>query len=103
MNDLSYISSHFFTLSQNLSVKINTQSVSTFSPEISPLLELQEKKRKASIGLGDRLIDLESQDSSLPVSTLGHLIPLSCGHNGVPHYMEMEVYKYHLKNSGLFK
>jgi len=31
---------------------------------------------------------------------LGHMVPLSCGHNGTFNFTEYEYYRYHLRNAG---
>jgi hypothetical protein len=57
--------------------------------------DLEDKQIKA----GERFIELSDKTLQATTQVLGHLIPLSCGHNGVPKAVEIEAYEYHLRNS----
>jgi len=99
------INSILKSLACNLNAKIQ-YGASPRTTNTSPGLKLQESNvdKDPAQSLGDRLIDIEMQESSnKALFTLGHLVPLTCGHNGVPHYMELEVLKHHLKSSNLLK
>ena len=68
--------------------------------------EIEEYKDQEHT-LEDRLIEphdpsYEPLKSTGPFS-VGHLIPLNCGHNGVPNNNELEIYQQHLFHSGLFR
>jgi len=101
LEDLKIINSILKSLSSNLHAKIN-YGASPRTSDSSPTVKISETNvdKDPAQSLGDRLIDIESHKGVL---TLGHLVPLTCGHNGIPHYMELEVLKHHLKNSNLLK
>ena len=101
---MKVINSILKSLACNLNAKIH-YGASPRTSDSSPV-----KMSEASVDkdpaqtLGDRLIDIEMQGASQKaLFTLGHLVPLTCGHNGIPHYMELEILKHHLKNSNLLK
>ena len=99
------INSILKSLACNLNAKIQ-YGASPRTNNTSPSVKLQDSSvdKDPAQSLGDRLIDVEMQESSnKTLFTVGHLVPLTCGHNGIPHYMELEVLKHHLKSSPLLK
>jgi len=64
----------------------------------------QNEKMKARSGTGKLIQERETSYDPMDIAnstSLGHLIPLTCGHNGSLKIHEMEFYEYHLKNSRL--
>lgn len=66
-------------------------------------IELMPKNVKEELGqpLLEAQIDMEKRPRKDYSSTVGHLIPLCCGHNGNLRPLEIEIYEQYVKNAGL--
>jgi len=116
MEDLRLIQSMFSFLYNKLTEKANRNTITLNSKVLSDLEIGQDEITIQNATLNDKgkskegkLIqnkdkNKETFDGQVDLATssnLGHLIPLTCGHNGSFKLHEMEFYEYHLKNSKL--
>lgn len=112
MEDLELIGSIFSTFYQNLANNLNKSPSSRASSKVLNEMEnVQEDITVNNPTINERtrskaakLISKETLDDQIDFSSsmsLGHLIPLTCGHNGSLKPHEMEVYEYHIRNSKL--
>ena len=112
MDDLELIVTIFSSFYQTLASNLNRSPSNRTSSKV--LHELENGQEEITVNnptimertrsKAAKLISKETLDDQIDFSssmTLGHLIPLSCGHNGSLKPHEMEVYEYHLKNSKL--
>jgi len=112
MDDLELIMSIFSTFYQNLANNLNKSPTSRASSKVLNEMEnVQEDITVNNPTINERtrskaakLISKETLDDQIDFSSsmsIGHLIPLTCGHNGSMKAHEMEIYEYHIRNSKL--
>eukprot|EP00330_Aristerostoma_sp_ATCC50986_P004403 CAMPEP_0114578666 /NCGR_PEP_ID=MMETSP0125-20121206/3175_1 /TAXON_ID=485358 ORGANISM="Aristerostoma sp., Strain ATCC 50986" /NCGR_SAMPLE_ID=MMETSP0125 /ASSEMBLY_ACC=CAM_ASM_000245 /LENGTH=256 /DNA_ID=CAMNT_0001768903 /DNA_START=1973 /DNA_END=2746 /DNA_ORIENTATION=+ len=97
IEDLELISHILPSVYQKLSIKVDQ------------LLELDEENIPKSPvqsmpdNNGEQFIKInqtpEKNQKSSDRSILGHLIPFSCGHSGIPRGPEIDIYEFHLRNA----
>jgi hypothetical protein len=94
------------TLYQRLTVKNTYTSSATNSSRFNSSkqqeieLEIGANKDTQHLRTSGGYTDLESSTIE-DYNNIGHLIPLTCGHNGTPRPLEIQLFEYLLLRSGL--
>lgn len=109
MEDLELISNVFPSIYQKLVLAYNKHfgkeeeaKEGNFSQGVESTQ--MDKQSSATSPATNQVITIEAPAGShLSFQTLGHLLPLSCGHNGALNKMEATIYEHYLKKSGLVK
>jgi len=100
LEDLEVVSSIFPVLYQKLYLLHNKNSSASDTPKTVGSKENLEEIQLISYRKNDVDGETDKVQGLSTLSNLGHLIPVTCGHNGSLNKAEKSLFDYHLKNSG---